>query len=387
MRTAALVLTLALTAPLPAAAQDLRLVARAPGGEWTTGPIQARLGEAVEVRAALLDRDGRLLADVPAVRWEGRLRRAAGPLPAGAEVRFRRVEPRMVHVETAPPNAGIPSFSNAVLTGPEHGRWLGYDTLEYEERALEQGAGIELAPGLARIGAAHPSEARRDRHDGAGSMWLSAELVLPDGRTQQAPGARDADRFGLARTVLRVSFRAGDDYLGWLSTYFNVPTVFGSSGPGRDHQTDRYVGADCADVLVGALRAMGAPTPYVSVAGLSRVAAPVGGVLVLREDGRVVDAQGGEARLAWGRDVMPGDLVAIGYVHARELPRSWDHVGALVRDGGPDGRADGVLGGDDVLRHMTDRGLDDRALGREGVIRMRIWRLTATRRPRGATRR
>ena len=47
---------------------------------------------------------------------------------------------------------------------------------------------------------------------------------------------------------------------------------------------------------------------------------------------------------------------------------------ALVADGGPDGRPDGVLGPDDVLRHVTAWGLQDRRLGEALPIGIRVWR-------------
>lgn len=346
-------------APGPAAAQEARLVARGPDGVWTTGPVQARIGDEIEVRAAVRGSDGAIFCDVGPLRWDGRRARPRGPL--AASVRFVRVIPRMQHVERASPNPGIPSFSNAVLTGPSHGDWIGFDRLEYVEQALEAGSAgiaIEGARAIAR---------GTGEHGGAGSIWLAAEVTLEGGRTLRTPDGSRVDRFGLRPEVLRVSFREGDDFVGWLATYFGVPNVFGSSGPGRDHQAERYVGADCADVLVGARRAMGGALPYVSVAGIGSVARPVSEVLRQRRDGSL------DRPLAWGRDVQRGDLVAIDYVEEDdgdpELPRAWDHIGALVGDDG-----DGVLDGDDRLRHMTHQGLEDRPLGREGEIRIRLWR-------------
>ncbi|UJR79592.1 hypothetical protein [Sandaracinus amylolyticus] len=365
-----LALLLVMGSTTSVAAQDLRLIARGPQDpEWTTGPVQARVGDEVEVRVALLDRDGTLRADVPRVRWDGRVRRAQGSLPGARQIRFVRIEPRLEHVERVPPNPGIAAFSNAVLTGPRHGEWLGYDVLEYEQHAITGEPGVRIEPGRVVVTAVHPSDRPRDVHGGAGSMWLAAEIVLEGDIALRTPDARDVDRFGLSRAVMRISMREADDYVGWLSTYFHVPNVFGSSGPGRDHQTERYVGADCADVLVGARRAMGRTIPYVSVAGLSRVARPISASLLLRAEGVLVDDAGTPVRLAWGEHVARGDLLAIGYVHAGELPRAWDHIGALVRDDG-----DGSLDGDDVLRHMTHRGLADRTLRQEGEIRVRVWR-------------
>lgn len=353
---------LALLVLLPSTARaDVRavLVAGPAGAVASDAPVQARLGEPVEVRVALVD--GReVLADVPA--RVGRRSRHVGPLPAGIRVEWRRVEPERVHVRTPSPNPGLDSFSNAVLTGPDHGAWLGLDPLEYREQPLG-GPDVEIDGALARVSAAHPTDPRLDRNGGAGTMWIAARVTLADGTVLDTAGAGDVDRFGLSAEVMRVSFRTGDDYLGWLATYFNVPFVFGSMST----QVERYTGTDCADALIGGRRREGREVPYVSVAGLSRVASP-------RSEARVLDDEGhlpGEP-LVWGDDVQPGDLVTIDYLGPGDdaaLPRPWDHIGALVADDG-----DGVLDGDDVLRHMGMLGLVDEPLRDHGRIRLRVHR-------------
>ncbi len=149
----------------------------------------------------------------------------------------------------------------------------------------------------------------------------------------------------------RVSIRRGDDFLGWLTGYMLVPEVFGSAGTGRAHQTDRFTGADCADVMVGALRRSGRmDREYTNVAGLpeyaQQIAAPV-----------ALDDHGVPAHEITG--VAPGDLIRIDYAGelAHHTPRDWDHVAALWEDrsdpagpqhGGPDGKLDGF----DLVIHM-----------------------------------
>ncbi len=334
-------------APAALSAQPLsaRVVARtASRPQWSTRPVQARVGEPVTLTVMSADRRGNL-----------------SPLPDGASVRWSRVVPRTEHTEFPSPNPGLTSFSNAVLFGPRHGRWIGYDRLEYDSVPLP-----DATPTLTLTRAGDP-------HEGAGSAWFSAVVTLPDGRSLRTPDAGAVDRFGLSPSVLRVSYRTGDDYLGWLSTYFNVTSVFGSNGStDATHQTDRYTGADCADVLVGALRASGRrDVRYTSVAGISTYAAARTGVLRVEGDGRVTDANG-PVELRWGRDVQPGDLVTIDYADDadRSLPRAWDHIGALVSD--RDG--DGVLSGADALRHEGSRGLVDTALLHGGPMRVVLWR-------------
>lgn len=336
---------IAMALPSLLRAEALRVVARtAAQPAWSTRPVQARVGEEVTLT-------------VMAVSPRG----ALSPVPPGAVVRWRRVLPRTEHREFPSPNPGLTSFSNAVLFGPRHGHWIGYDRLEYDTVALDA-AGTTLT-----VRDAGPE------HGGAGSSWYAAEVTLPDGRTLRTPDGATVDALGLSPSVLRVSHRSGDDFLGWLSTYFHVTSVFGSNG-GTDatHQTDRYTGADCADVMVGALRASGLRgVRYTSVAGIHEYATARSGVLRVESDGHV-EGERGPAELRWGSDVQPGDLVTIDYAEdgGRSLPRAWDHIGALVADA----NGNGLLDGEDTLRHEGGAGLIDTRLRHAGAMRVVLWR-------------
>ena len=124
----ALAALVALTAAaLPAhAAVTARVVAQANGrGPYATEPVQARVGETVELALVLVDTRGQLLSDAPRLRWMGRERAPDGPLPAGTRAQWRSVSARMQHTHTPSPNEGTRTYSNAVLFGPRHGRWIG----------------------------------------------------------------------------------------------------------------------------------------------------------------------------------------------------------------------------------------------------------------------
>ena len=98
-------------------------------------------------------------------------------------------------------------------------------------------------------------------------------------------------------------------------------------------------------------------------------------MVLIGGDGVVRRPDGTEARLRWGEDIRVGDMVAIDYSSAGDqLPRPWDHIGALLEDRGPEGRPDGILGAEDMVRHMGNRGLTDERLRAHGRIRARIWR-------------
>lgn len=319
------------------------------GGGWERGPVDALLGQEVTLSVT---RGGR-------------------PLPPEATVAWRRVVPHLQHPVGHAAGASVddPTYSNAILGGPRHGTWVGLDTVEYTSvpfdpsQASARGATLVLrgASG-AGVGSVPPR-----RSDAAGTLWVSASVVL-DGVKHELPGEEDRDRLGLDSTVMRVSFRESDDFVGWLSAYFGVPYVFGST----PRQSERRVGIDCADVLVGARRLeTGETIAYTSVQGVGRHAESVGETFLVEADGSIRDEQGQPLILRWGVDVAPGDLLAIDYSGSDEvLPRPWDHIGALLEDRGEAG----VLDGADLLRHMGRRGLTDGPLTDHGPIRGRLWR-------------
>ena len=104
---------------------------------------------------------------------------------------------------------------------------------------------------VAQAPAVSPARAQRVQHGREAYLRYCALCHANDGRGYRADHAN---------AVANPDFLsvASDDFGGWLGTYFGVPYVFGSNGAeGSTHQTDRYTGADCADVLVGARRAAG----------------------------------------------------------------------------------------------------------------------------------
>jgi len=345
--------TLVVASAAPLAAQPVEIRVETEGGT-RRGPVDARVGE--PVRLIVTQRRGRAL-------------------PEGSRVHWLRVAPHLQHVEGHAEGAPAddPTYSNAVFGGADHGQWVGMDTIEYRTEPLRRGSADGNA--LVLTGAPPPTwEERTPSRSSpmAGTMWLAAEVELPDGRRLRTADGSDTDRLGLESEVTRVSFRAGEGFVGWLSAYFGVPYVFGST-PG---QSERRVGIDCADVLVGARRSeTGRRLGYTSVRGMGRLADAVSDVLLLDRDGTVRDAEGEPVALRWGDAIQPGDMMAIDYANDGSdvvLPRAWDHIGVLLedsREGAP-----GILDGEDVLRHMSLRGLTDQPLTRHGRIRLRIWR-------------
>lgn len=306
-------------------------------GPWTDAPTEARLDQKAELAVVVVD-GPRVLAPggVAKVTLAGRPRRTA---PLAGTVHWFAVEPHGFRASPATNGATSDFYSNVSTEPATFGRWLGYDHIDYFERPLAAATPI--------IPATIDDD---DQLAGLGTLRFKAEVELPGGTRVASPGAEAVDTFGITAAVHRVSIRAADDFVGWLTAYLLVPEVFGSAGGGRNHQTERFDGADCADVMVGALRRTGRSLEYTNVAGLpaytTRVAPPT-----------ELDDHGTPAAPITG--VRRGDLIRIDYGGAlrHHTPRDWDHVAALYEDrsdpagphhGGPDGQLDGF----DLVIHM-----------------------------------
>lgn len=348
-------LALASVAAVPAqaaaaAAPEAFVAASVEGAIASDVPVMARAGQSVKLYAVLVEGRGpaaRYMTAAPALMVRGRRvpPRRLQPPPETVGFSWSLVEPYPHHHAVPPPNAGNPAYSNAVLFGPDHGRWLGYDTIEYHETALPSETRPELT-----VASVAPTDAHVNVHGGLGTMRYKVVIRTPT-LAVASPGAEAREAHGISRRVMRVSFRRGDDVPGRLTAFFNVPNVFGSGGSGARHQTDLFQGADCADVIIGALRAAGLPLAYTSVKGLLSHARPVTPVLVM--DASSVrawrDGQAAEAvRLRFGSDVRPGDIMLIDYLGVNASPRTWDHVAIVATDAGARGELDPA----DLVLHM-----------------------------------
>ena len=170
-------------------------------------------------------------------------------------------------------------------------------------------------------------------------------------KTLASPGIESTDRAGILPTVHRVSIRKDDSFVGRLTGFLLVPEVFGSAGSGRNHQTERYTGADCADVLTGAARAAGLRfVKYKNVASLPIYTTEVHASIEVDKDGEPTTPV---------KNVRVGDIIRINYGGALAglTPRSWDHVAVLFEDRSDPtskhaGKANGHLDGFDLVIHM-----------------------------------
>jgi hypothetical protein len=296
--------------------------------------VDARLGESIDV---FVIAPGRLGGRAVTFGDDGARKHVPFARCREVAIRWRRVEPRMLHTDTAAPNDDVDVYANAVVLGADHGKWIGYDTIEYFATELD------ARETHLRVGDATPSEREGLRRDGdeakLGVMRLAATVRIGSDERVTPDGADEAFRY---------TFRRSDGFLGWLTSFYNVPYLFGSAGKGARAQAERYIGADCADVLVAALRRAGRrDLEYTSVTGL-------------------VDA------LDHPRDLRPGDLIALDYIGFDGLPGAWDHIVALVEDRAPVGK----LGPEDLVADSGDSsGLKIAPLAEQGTVRSIVLRV------------
>jgi len=291
----------------------VRIVAAVGDAAATDQPTYARAGEPVVLFAALdVQEAGKrtVYSDAPAVRLgahEIRVRPiATGPL---VELRWNKIEPAAAELSNGDGND--------------------FHFAEIDYRATP----IETAGGKPVIAAdVHPT-LTPDHGNGVGTMRYQL-VVLQGDRVIASPGPearRGKASGGLLDTVMRVSIRRDDTYLGFLTEMYNQPYIWASAGfTDATHQSERLEGSDCADFIVYGARRMGAKLSYTYTGGLPRITTLVAAGTHGR-DGLYRDAHG--QPIAFTR---PGDLVL--------FPR---HVGALAVDRG----TIGVLDDQDLIMH------------------------------------
>ena len=172
----------------------------------------------------------------------------------------------------------------------------------------------------------------RFQHNDVGSFWFQAE-VEKNGHISRSPGIKDSDKRGLSPRVLRVSVREREGYLGYLSTFFNVPGLFGSV----PYQSMNYIGVDCADVLVAAL----AKWQKKTIKKDYNVAMLVNKFPKAAQFD-IINGQPAK-KIEWQKHVRPGDLIAVRYTASRQ----YQHIGALFSDK----NLNGILDGGDLVIH------------------------------------
>lgn len=209
-------------------------------------------------------------------------------------------------------------------------QWVGFGKIDYERREIGKARGAwELSlfgdetteSDKERLPLAPTRFAPHFRRD-VGSFWFQVEVEV-GGKTRRSAGLEDNTERGLSPKVFRLTVREDDSYLGALTGFFNVPGLFGSI----PYQCNHYIGVDCADVLVTA-RGEWRGVPNTKEYNVSML---VSGWPRVTE----FEISNGEPsrKLAWGKDLRRGDILAVRY----EGRSRYQHIGALWGDSDEDG--------------------------------------------------
>lgn len=245
----------------------------------------------------------------------------------GTTVSWYQIVP---HVDKRYNNAGWPWDPNAY-------KWLGYARIEYRVREIKAWRNrrtVTVFDGR-RAATTWPwPQGPRYFHRGVGSFWFQV-VVRRRGRViARSAGVEDGDRRGLSPAVLRLSVGRGPGLIGSVSRFFNVPAVFGAT----PYQSRHLIGVDCAEVIMAAwhrMRGRRLRRDY-NVAMLTRI---------FPTRSRFNLSSGVPDRvIRWGRDVRPGDLIAVRYSGAR----FFQHVGVMLADKNRNGRLDAT----DLVLHV-----------------------------------
>lgn len=299
------------SAPAPSGSHDViaaRVVASVDGGVASDRPAYARVDQKVALYAVVELGDHAFYSDAGKLVLGGRTihARPIADAPALA-IAWRRVEPASAN------------YSNTDETG------FHFTPIEYRATPIDA-----TAPAIAAD--VRPT-LTPDHGGGVGTMRYQIVVTQGD-RAVASPGAearRGRGSGGLADTVLRVSIRRDDTYLGFLTEMFGQPYVWASAGAtDATHQSERLEGADCADFVVYGQRRLGKHIAYTWTGGLPEVTRLLAAG-TRDEHGVYRDAHGAPVPFT-----KPGDVIL--------FPR---HVGVLVEDRG----TIGVLDDRDVMMH------------------------------------
>lgn len=190
------------------------------------------------------------------------------------------------------------------------------------------------------IADAKPTDKLKDVNEGLGTMRYKVE-VFHNNKTVSTPGKKSINAYGINNDVHRIHFRKDDSFIGWMTSFFNIPYIMGSVA----YQVDNYIGIDCADFVIASYNKTGHKLDYTDVKGLykySNVIAKEKHVKITNDD----FYHKGKP-LIFGKDVKEGDLLVFDDCH----------VGVLYKDksnpnGEFKGEADGILNQYDIMLHI-----------------------------------
>lgn len=197
-------------------------------------------------------------------------------------------------------------------------KWSGYGKIDYQRVEIKSFKNKKEVELTSKILEENRPNNNPYYHSKLGSFWFEVEVVKTNGKIVKTKGINDVGEKGLSPKVFRVSYMASDDYLGYLTTFFNVPGIFGS----MPYQSRNYIGVDCANVLVATSKVMNKQKNtknYNVVMLVEKLKTKVKTKIV---HGTPID------KLKWGKEFEKGDFIAVKYTENGR----YAHIGMLYAD-------------------------------------------------------
>ena len=212
--------------------------------------------------------------------------------------------------------------------------WFSLDTPTYKETKISEGKDWSI------LADARPAEKIKDVNEGLGTMKYKVEIRY-DNKKFSTPGKKSTNFQGVTNEVHKISFRKDDSFIGWLTSFFNLPYIYGNT----EYQVENSIGMDCADFVIAAYKKTGHDIPYTHVTGLYKYS----NIIAKEKDVKITgdDFYYKGKPLVFGKDVKEGDLLIF----------ADSHVGVLYKDkSDPNskfkGEADGILNKYDLMIHI-----------------------------------
>jgi hypothetical protein len=220
-------------------------------------------------------------------------------------------------------------------------KWVGFGKINYKKVEIKSFDNKRMVELTSKVLEANRPKNNPFYNSKLGSFWFEAEATLKNGKKLRSRGLKDITYRGLSTKVFRVSYMESNDYIGYLTSFFNVPGIFGSIS----YQSKNYIGVDCADVLMATSAVMNKKKlKDYNVAML---------VNKFKTEATVKIINGTPSKkLKWGKDFQRGDFIAVKY-----SPKGrFAHIGMLYEDANKNGvldREDLIINAGPNALHVT----------------------------------
>lgn len=209
-------------------------------------------------------------------------------------------------------------------------KWIGFGKIDYQRVEVVPFQGKSEVEIDSKILELYRPKNNKFYNTKLGSFWFQAVVVLNNGKVVQSAGLESNNHRGISTKVFRLTYQESNDYIGYLTGFFNVPGIFGAVPA----QSKNYVGVDCADVLTA------------TSAIINNIKLKEYNVAMLVNEMKTQSTLKVEngvplKKLKWEKDFRKGDFIAVKY---REDGR-YAHIGLLYEDA----NSDGWLDKDDII--------------------------------------